>query len=98
MEKIFYNEREWRFVPKDGFPILRRGSFKTRKSLNPILVENAPLVFEPDNISYIILKKDKEIAQMINMIYNLPAKKYSDAEKKILLTKIITTEQLDKDF
>ncbi len=35
---------------------------------------------------------------MVNLIYALPEDKYTETEKKILSTKIITTEQLGKDF
>lgn len=96
---IFYDEREWRYVPyANQFPVLWKGKFKKRFKLDRQLKKEAPLIFEPDEINYIIVKKNKEIPKMVDIINRLPDRQYGKSIKKILSTKIITTEQLDKDF
>ncbi|MCC7302804.1 MAG: hypothetical protein IT233_09190 [Bacteroidia bacterium] len=98
-DTVFYDEREWRYVPYGSqYPVLWRGKFKRRFKLNKLLRKEAPLTFTPDEINYIIVKNNKEIPKMVDMINRLPDRPYTKNMKKILATKIITTEQLDKDF
>lgn len=96
---IFYDEREWRYVPYDNqFPVLWDGKFKRRFKLNGLLRKEGPLTFFPDEINYIIVKRNDEIPKMVDIINRLPDKPYRKSIKKILSTKIITTQQLDMDF
>lgn len=98
-KKIFYDEREWRYVPLDrGFPILTKGNFKKAKTLNSFLAKKAALNFSPFDVSYIIVKYDKEIPKMVDMIEKLPRRPYTVPMKKILSARIISTEQIRKDF
>ena len=98
-ETVFYDEREWRYVPYGSqYPVLWKGKFKRRFELNKLLRKEAPLKFSPDDINYIVVRGNKEIPKMVDIINRLPNRPYTKSIKKILSTKIITTEQLDRDF
>ena len=102
----FYNEREWRFVPSDT-PILwnfyndltdtfgKTNKIKTNKALK------IPLAFSIfKDVSLIIVKKDDNIPDIVNILKDLKEKSEFQFEKKlqILCSKIVTTEQLMEDF
>ncbi len=106
-EVQFYNEREWRFVPRredinseDFRPFLLKDEFtnsKIRRRQNKIIERSYSLSFEPNDIRYIIVKKEKEISNMIYQIKEIK-QKYSQTEINLLITKIISLEQILNDF
>lgn len=99
----FYDEREWRFVPdasRDGF----RTALSKRDYQNEILraqestmVANVRLEFTPDDIKYIIVKKEAEILPMIRSIERIKGRFEPDTIK-LLTTRIITVDQIREDF
>ncbi len=98
----FYNEREWRFVPKlpEEFSPhrLTKAEYldeKKKDSANEKLRENCILKFKPSDIKYIIVKKDDEIISIINEI---KLSKYDDDQKKLLYSRVISSEQILEDF
>lgn len=94
--KIFYDEREWRYVPKglkeNEYIILDRDYNKLNKQLN-----NYKLTFEPDDISYIIIEKEEERQEFVQDIWERK-ENYSEEKKLILITKIISSEQILNDM
>jgi hypothetical protein len=93
-EKVFYNEREWRYVPylAEDFESpwrLREEEFlneETRNSANSDLSKKVRLEFEPADIKYILISKEEEIIPLINKIERVKSK-YSYRDVRILTTK-----------
>ena len=99
----FYDEREWRYVPSpssyNGSQIvLLKDDLK-----EPLLSEeneklkNAKLHFQPNDINYIIIKEESERLDLINKIGCIK-EKYDDNTRRVLLSKIISAEQISQDF
>jgi hypothetical protein len=98
----FYDEREWRFIPKPvpGFDFW----LEKTKYLDPLILsaanaktEKLKLKFEPEDIKYIIVKHENEIKPMIAALKMIKSKYTSDIVE-ILTTRIITAEQIKTDF
>ncbi len=99
---IFYNEREWRFVPQisdnEEIPIyLKEDEFNSTDYKNKCneCMKECGLKFELSDISYLIVQHDFEIARIIEFIEKCNFK-YS--ETKLLISKIQTKEQIMQDF
>jgi hypothetical protein len=97
----FYNEREWRFIlqehnrkiilpvfgPKDG------DKERLNESISDLRIE-----FDVTHITYIIVKTIDEIEITINAIRNAYNDKCTSKQLDILLSKIISVEQIKNDF
>jgi hypothetical protein len=100
----FYNEREWRYVPKIEFDSeiknnLDRNEFensKTLKSENRKLTE-FKINFNTSDIKYIFVKNENEIHRMMEELREIKHR-FSPKEIDILTSKITTTEQIIEDF
>jgi hypothetical protein len=80
---------------------------KSKKELNKSILNNSlknfesyKLTFELSDVEFIILKKNDEIIEMVEFIIKSFSKKNNELtdELKILISKIITIEQLKSDF
>ncbi len=92
---VFYNEREWRYVPNTD--VLSKVDYldkNTREHSNSQLLS---LSFGPDDIKYIIVKSESEIEETINAIREIKSK-YPRSVVDILTSRIITSEQIKNDF
>ncbi|MEI7670094.1 MAG: abortive infection system antitoxin AbiGi family protein [Pseudomonadota bacterium] len=97
----FYDEREWRYIPK-GFKPETSIKFETIKDglrhayeLNKRQVnKNAKLKLPIDAIEYIIINKKKELAPTLKEL----RKSYRGQELDLILTKIIIAENIINDF
>jgi hypothetical protein len=111
-EKVtFYDEREWRYVPfadktianaptpPEVQPILSEGDYsspETYEQKTKMLQEHYTLKFHASDIKFIIVGKEDEIPEMVKDIDdNLPC---SENDKKKLITRIITMEQIRENF
>jgi abortive phage resistance protein AbiGi (putative antitoxin) len=101
--KKFYDEREWRYVPNfsrlDGDELLLNEKMfdeETLKRKNELL-EDYKLSFEPDDIEYLIISKESERFELINNIQRIKSK-YTDDKRLILISKIISAEQILTDI
>lgn len=104
---IFYDEKEWRYIPEYGKIIER--SFKPyifshdyldgnkKDDFNEIFRQHFKLVFKPEDIKYIIVDKEIEVLSMAKMVENIK-NNFNDDEVKLLITKIISIERLRDDF
>ena len=107
--KRFYDEREWRFVPKllrdgeivntEGYRLSKSDYLNniTRANANERIAEKVKLRFGPEDIKYLIVNSESEIFALIKAISEIK-QKYSDDIKKILYSRIISTEQIKSDF
>lgn len=99
----YYNEREWRFVPrlffKDERLYLSKDEFNNifiKDRINKILKSN-PLCFTPYDINYIIVRKDSELLEMKHRIESIKAE-YSHRAREILVTKLLSAQRIKGDF
>jgi Putative abortive phage resistance protein AbiGi, antitoxin len=99
--KKLYDEKEWRFVPDklvfgSEYVIIPEEEYKD----NVITQENnslkdSPMLFDFENINYIIIKEENEREEIINLIDLLDKDKKF---KNIIISKIISTELIKNDF
>ena len=88
----FYDEREWRFVPKN----LNIKDIKISKKDGYFDLQNkGELHFELSDIEYVIIKNESERNDIINAIDKLKSKKDT---LDILKSKILTVQQIERDF
>lgn len=108
--KVFYNEREWRYVPSisEHDPhekglidmILTEEEFMDEERLkkaNADMAEQYTLPFEPDDIRYIILDNESEILPFIEELRHIKRKKEFPSVE-VLVTRITTAERLLEDI
>ena len=102
----YYDEREWRYAPTfdkiehDIRPFLTKIEFldsEIRNQANEKLRKNFTLSFTPKDIEYIIVKTKSEIPSIINDIMSIKSK-YSEDTRRLLLSKIISCENIGSDF
>lgn len=98
----FYDEREWRYVPPidSGLQlIVNPKSYKSSEVKEKYNSEASKLklTFKPSDISYIILKDEAEISDFIDFLKRV-YKKSTLEEVDILVTRILTVEQINFDF
>jgi hypothetical protein len=97
---LFYNEREWRYVPLDHKALLLKDDFlneEFRNTCNKELALSYFIPFIPSDIRYLIVKNDAEILPLIREIERIKSR-YSYEQVKILTSRIITSERIKEDF
>jgi hypothetical protein len=101
----FYDEREWRYVPilPDDDPC-RKGMTKpaflledTRRASNARVAQLSRTAFEPNDIRYLIVRREEEIVPLIREV-ELIKSKYSFDEVKLVSSRVISAEQIKSDF
>lgn len=109
-EEVNYIENEWRYVvtgenidwkwSEKDYNDWRGRGVKPEPSES---LKSSRLKFKVDDISYIIVERESQIADMVDYILGLDVlggnvEPMLDIDKKILLTKIISQEKIGKDF
>ncbi|MCZ7385732.1 MAG: abortive infection system antitoxin AbiGi family protein [Candidatus Methanoperedens sp.] len=94
-EIVFYNEREWRFIPTIPYNTLYKNCLNKKEKFNDVL-KREPLDFQSSHIKYIIVSKQDEISRIWDEINKI--EKYSLDEKKSLCTKLISAQAINEDF
>lgn len=103
LDKIpkFINEHEWRYIPlkKDvNFLVVPKGDGQSYNCDEANRVTSKmKLTFQPKSIEYIFIQNESERIYVINMIERIYKGKHND-EVKTLISKIISREQIVKDF
>ncbi|MBD0725823.1 hypothetical protein B6A10_11575 [Flavobacterium sp. L1I52] len=104
VDKRFYDEREWRYVPflkvEDGHYRLTKEEFLNdikRASANDTIAKDFSLKFKSEDVKYIIVNKENEMIALFDALDSMKAL-YTSDEIKILKTKIISSEQILEDF
>lgn len=104
---MFYNEREWRYVPQlreilkiNPRLILNKDLFNDEKVQK---VENEKiscldLGFVPNDIKYIIVNKETERIDMSRAIEEIKGNSFTHNDLTVLKSKIISVEQIREDF
>jgi hypothetical protein len=98
----FSDEREWRYVPT-GAEVPRMFLSSAELSQNHKDAANADmasvrLVFEPDDIRYIIIKDENEIGYFLRVLREAKGKNYPAHAIERLSTRILTTAKIMTDF
>lgn len=96
VEKDFYQENEWRFVPPH-YEALFEGEFETQRDKKNAELEKSPVTFLPPDIKYIFVKLDSEIPQIFDFIQNNLGQ-WPLNEIKILTSRIISLQTVVHDL
>lgn len=102
----FYDEREWRFVPRCEEPGKVFMVFKSHydamslEQRNEITTDVPKLMFELDDIRYIIVEKDEDILSMYHDVLRIKSenKNYTTEQLQLLTTRIVSSERICEDF
>ena len=102
VEKEFYQESEWRYVPahdeinnyflEETFTNSERMVEEHKKTK-----EFASLKFLPSDVAYIFVPKDSDIPSVINFIQN-KLDHYPGADLKVLYSRVFSLESLSRDL
>ena len=98
----YSDEREWRYVPNknEAKIFVAKNDFKndTQKNQENNNINHLRLEFTPDDINYIIINNDSEISDIIDVIKNVKGKNYTYQQVERLMTRILTTDQIETDI
>ncbi|HDI3196954.1 TPA: hypothetical protein PMB05_003494 [Vibrio cholerae] len=102
----FSDEREWRFVPKTDSPVQMSVGYDyfnnedNQEDLrkNEQELAKIKLSFSSEDISYLIIKDESEIHNLLNYLKDDLGAKFSYKDIERLSTRILTSEQIMSDF
>ena len=99
----FYDEREWRFIPREEeigkqMIAVRKSSYTSDKDTWNGKIDSYRYEFKANEISYLIVKNDKEIVELINFLRAEFASKCTARELDVLFSKICSIEQIGNDY
>lgn len=95
----FYNEREWRYVPPITTTVhleIVNGACPPCNDLS-IHTKGCRILLTPNDIEYLIVRSQNKIPRLcrdIDKIYH----KYKNEDRELLKTKILSIQQIKKDF
>jgi hypothetical protein len=100
--KDFYQENEWRYVPKA--PAIRQWITK-EEHLNPLTLNaqnetvknNQVLQITPNDIKYIFVKTDADIPNIVDFMQS-ELGHYTGNDLKILMSRIVSLESINADI
>ena len=102
--KEFYQENEWRYTAKLSDTRVKPFLLpKDYNNPNALQVENEKtknlysLKITPKDISYIFVKSDSDIPELVNFI-QMEMDEFTGKDVKILLTKIVSMETIRHDL
>lgn len=99
----FSDEREWRFTPsyeECNAMAISTTAYQTddqKKKVNK-RISDLILEFEPNDIKYIIIERESEISEFVEVLKRSKGNKYSYNDVERLMTRIITSEQIKTDL
>jgi Putative abortive phage resistance protein AbiGi, antitoxin len=96
IEKDFYQENEWRYVPLYGRMIFEE-LFTAEQDRANLEVESSKLTFSPKDIKYIFVKDDSEIPSLVDFI-NSNFGLYPLNDIKIMTTRILSLPTINRDL
>lgn len=107
-EKVFYDEREWRFVPDLKNKPIKQFLYSSDPNFAEVRAKNLSgltkdtdlcITVTPSNIKYIVVENEKDIVPIMNKLEaKFGDQNYSQNTMKKLMTNIITTKQIREDF
>ncbi|ORL68519.1 hypothetical protein B7H19_15690 [Pseudomonas putida] len=102
VDKVFYQESEWRYVPKhpEVTPYVTRKKHDdedVRISLNEKTRQHAMLKIAPSDVRYIFVRQDSDIPEVINFI-QAELDHHPSADLKVLMSRVVSLESLRYDM
>lgn len=102
VDKLFYQESEWRYVPKSKkiHAYLVKSEFENVDKLlsgNNLTREHCIIKFGPKDIKYIFVKSDSDIPDIVNFV-QAELDTYPGVDQKILMSRIVSLESLSADL
>jgi hypothetical protein len=102
IEKEFYQESEWRCVPKhlDIVDHLTREKYDDKDILstaNALTLEHCKLEISPSDIKYVFVKNDSDIPNIINFIQT-ELDHFTSVDIKILMSRVVSLESIQRDM
>lgn len=99
----FYDEREWRLVPKgdsmnEASFSIKLNAYEQDKDKYNSRLSDCRIKFEAEDISYIIVDKLSEIPNLIKVLRETFSERCTVNGLDILLSKICSTEQIVNDY
>lgn len=98
--RTFYNEREWRYVPKlsakDSF--FRIAEKKVDLAKESEKTRNYLALFTPNDIKYLIVANENDRIELLKILDNIYGNNISLNTCTLLKSKILTCEQIKQDF
>lgn len=97
--RVFYDEREWRYSP-NNFPVLpeKIEDHAFLEKENKKIANSKSLTFTARDIKYIIVKKENEISSFADFIIGSLKKEFTYPERNLLVSKLISVEQIRDDI
>lgn len=99
----FSDEREWRYTP--GYEECKEMAihpdwYKTEEHKQVVnkKIAHLRLEFEPNDIKYIIIERESEISEFVEILKKSKGNKYTYNDVERLMTRIITSEQIKTDL
>tara|TARA_R110000868_G_scaffold391396_1_gene661354 strand:+ start:647 stop:1291 length:645 start_codon:yes stop_codon:yes gene_type:complete len=101
VKKVFYQESEWRYVPKDPgiAEYMKKWEYDDSDKLkeeNEKTRAYSLLKFLPKDIKYIFVKSDADIPDLINFIQS-EMDDYPGADLKVLMSRVTSLESISRD-
>lgn len=98
----FANEREWRYVPplsETKYPYVPLSQLEDDKAKNELnnQISHLRLLFQPDDISYLIIENDDERIPLLEHLESVKSR-YDSNTKKRLMSRILTYDQIKNDI
>ena len=100
--KEFYQENEWRYVPKS--PNIRKwisneeySNPAALKQFDEIAKNHGTLSITPNDIKYIFVKSDADIPEIIDFI-QVNLKHFTVHDMNILISRVISSESINADL
>jgi hypothetical protein len=105
-EKVFYREREWRWIPKitqedeNKGIILRllKEDEGRQQDANEKLKDSYKLKFNINDITYIVVPDNKTKKGIVNKIYEIKSTKYAQSDILYLISKTISLQEIKENF
>jgi hypothetical protein len=97
---LFYNEREWRYVPREHRLLLTENDFleeTERDRANADIRSRYSILFTPEDVRYLIVRSEEEISPLASELQRHEPK-FSREQLTILTSHIITAERIKEDF
>lgn len=100
-DHVFANEREWRYVPPVSEEILAfvpidKIKTPTQKDQFNQKIKHLRLSFQPDDIQYLIVEKDKDINNLVHHLRQVKDRFHPETVDR-LASRILTYDQIEND-
>lgn len=94
--ELYYNEREWRYIPDTK---LKDSYIRNPKNVEELhnITKDKLAHFESSDIKYIIIKSERQRTRILSKI-RMIFKELADVNLNLLQSKVITLQQIKEDF